>query len=1192
MTGRERDALIPYVPRLALEWLGDDAGTRHRSIEGTLAFCDLSGFTAMSEKLAGLGRLGAEELSEIINRIFAELLDEAASYGGAMVKYGGDAVLVFFSGDDHAVRGVTATCRMRAALRDVGRVTTSQGRVRVRMSSGLHTGRFDYFLVGESHRELVITGRGATVTCAMEGAADAGEIVLSHALAERLPPALLGDPKGDGVLLRRAPRRRAVAARPFPPPPDVDPTSLVPVALRRHLESGDPQPEHRHATIAFVAFGHVDEMLEGDGPEATADALDAFMARAQTAAARYGVSLMASDVYGNGGKIILTAGAPAAWENNDERVLRAVRDLMDAEDRLPLHIGVERGYVFAGDVGPDYRRTYTILGDAVNTAARVMASCGSAREVRVTPDVLSRAESVFEVEPRPPFAAKGKARPIETVALGARVGARADIAPVAFVGRDAELTELRALIDEARSGARVVAVTGEAGVGKSRLVGEALKGRPFVWARADAFESDVPLATLRLLLVEQAAASPVDADDVPAAAEALIKHLDDVGPGAVVVVDDAHHLDDASIDVLKVVAGNPQPDVVIVLVHRGAQALRDAFVSTGTLGVGALSAEDALELTRSADPSLLPGVARRLVERSAGNPMFLIELVLAQKRGERLAESIESAVAERIDSLAPAHRDLLRTASVLGESFSVGELRELAAASRELDLAAVRPFLARRGDTLSFRQTLFHDVAYTGLTFRRRRALHFAAGRALEAASTDPEAVAGMLGRHFHAAGDWGKAWRYARVAAEQAYRTTYKAIAAGHFERAVDAGTRAGASPLDLATAAADWGQALHFAGRLDDAGAAYRRALRLARGDAVLSADVLARDGVRLLGAGRSRDASRRFARAERLLAPLPLGVAPAVRLKCIGGLLDLRMAKGRSDLDGLVMQALEIAQHGAPKDRARAHTYATYAASAHGRHLEAAAAAEEAARAWSDAGFVGSQAETLVLLGNFRMAAGLLEAGAAALLEARSLAISAGNETTELLASATLGSVRAAQGHADARQVLEEVVPAAEASADFVVMAFSLVERVHAAVLDDSLTAKEVEEMLAEATVAVGNRADELEPDLAAARANVALARGDAEGALAALADADGTEWPLASGARSAALALAGRGDEARDLATALAAKAVTHEEPNPLLGAVGLTLLGRDDEAAPFLALSGVARLPAWIAHAAAHVTLIE
>ena len=64
--------LVSFVPRLTLEWLRDEPEATVREVEGTLAFVDISGFTAMSERLSSLGRAGAEEVTEVMNATFAD----------------------------------------------------------------------------------------------------------------------------------------------------------------------------------------------------------------------------------------------------------------------------------------------------------------------------------------------------------------------------------------------------------------------------------------------------------------------------------------------------------------------------------------------------------------------------------------------------------------------------------------------------------------------------------------------------------------------------------------------------------------------------------------------------------------------------------------------------------------------------------------------------------------------------------------------------------------------------------------------------------------------------------------------------------------------------------------------------------------------------------------------------------------
>jgi class 3 adenylate cyclase len=94
-------AAAPYVPSVLLDAFRQDPDRPAISIdavEGTLVFADISGFTALSERLAGLGREGPERLTEIINGNFQLLLDIARQRGGGNLKFGGDALALLFEG--------------------------------------------------------------------------------------------------------------------------------------------------------------------------------------------------------------------------------------------------------------------------------------------------------------------------------------------------------------------------------------------------------------------------------------------------------------------------------------------------------------------------------------------------------------------------------------------------------------------------------------------------------------------------------------------------------------------------------------------------------------------------------------------------------------------------------------------------------------------------------------------------------------------------------------------------------------------------------------------------------------------------------------------------------------------------------------------------------------------------------------
>ena len=171
----DRRRLDAYVPPVLFRQLADGRPAPVQTQDATVLFADITGFTKLSERLARRGREGAEELTQAIDTTFGALLDVADSNGGDLLKHGGDALLLLFEGEGHVARACDSAFGMRRALREVGRLRTSAGPATLRMSQGIHSGEFHLFLVGESHRELLLTGPGATAVVAMEKAAGAGD---------------------------------------------------------------------------------------------------------------------------------------------------------------------------------------------------------------------------------------------------------------------------------------------------------------------------------------------------------------------------------------------------------------------------------------------------------------------------------------------------------------------------------------------------------------------------------------------------------------------------------------------------------------------------------------------------------------------------------------------------------------------------------------------------------------------------------------------------------------------------------------------------------------------------------------------------------------------------------------------------------------------------------------------------------
>jgi class 3 adenylate cyclase len=507
MTATERPtrSLLPFLPRVTIDWARTEHAAPWQLIDGSLLFVDISGFTKMSERLARHGKLGAEEVTEAVETCFGALLALAYAAGGSLLKFGGDALLILFTGERHETRAATTAIAMHERLSHIGKIDTSAGRVTLRMSAGVHSGTFGCFLAGESHRELLLAGPDVSTVVEMEGTASAGQVVVSPATAAALERRLVGPAIGPGLRLRRV----AVLVDDDPAPRAFDADRLplgdyVPTAIRRHVQSGGSEPEHRQACIAFCHFDGTDALMRDQGPAAVAATLDDLVTIVQREVDRAGVTFLASDVDHDGGKLILASGVPAATDEDADNLLAAVRRIIDAEPRLPLRIGIHRGPVFAGEVGPSYRRTFTVMGDTVNLTARLMAKAAPG-EIVASPEILQPARTAFETTPLEPFMVKGKRRPVEASTLGTtqrRETRTAVILPL--VGREHELGVLTDALAAVRGGGgRAVEIVGPAGIGKSRLTEEVrnLAGDlPLLTVACDPYEASSPYATFWWLL--------------------------------------------------------------------------------------------------------------------------------------------------------------------------------------------------------------------------------------------------------------------------------------------------------------------------------------------------------------------------------------------------------------------------------------------------------------------------------------------------------------------------------------------------------------------------------------------------------------------------------------------------------------------------------------------------------------------
>ena len=280
------------------------------------------------------------------------------------------------------------------------------------MTVGAAAGPFDVFLVGSGYRELLITGPRATEVIRLEGEAAKGDTLVDALIAEQLPADMRATRGTRRVGDHRLDRRRTGRARSSAISRGADLAPYVPAAVVEQLAAfSDLGGEHRLVSVGFLMVVGVGTLLEREGPEAVAAAFHRLVDDVERIGAMFGVTPLHTDIAPDGIKFVLCAGAPVNPGDTSDALLQAALQLAAVDSPFVLRQGVQTGRVFAGFLGSEFRRTYTLMGDPVNTAARMLGKADD-RDVVAVASVVQDTRTVFVTEELEPFLVKGKTEPI------------------------------------------------------------------------------------------------------------------------------------------------------------------------------------------------------------------------------------------------------------------------------------------------------------------------------------------------------------------------------------------------------------------------------------------------------------------------------------------------------------------------------------------------------------------------------------------------------------------------------------------------------------------------------------------------------------------------------------------------------------------------------------------------------------
>ena len=529
-----------------------------------------------------------------------------------------------------------------------------------------------------------------------------------------------------------------------------------------------------------------------------------------------------------------------------------------------------------------YRECVRVLGKELGVAP-LEETTGLYRAVQENdpppPPVLS--------EPGPPTSQGARARPpAETE----------DTAPPPanpLVGRAAEWEELLRAYGEVGRGGRVVVLEGEAGIGKTRLAEEFVAhvvggGASVVAARCYAGETNLaygpfveglsavlsrdgagrleglpagPLGEAARLLPELAGLLPDSRSlpplDTPGArsrfydsvVRALLAILAGPPPG-VLLLDDLHWADEASLDLLTYLVRRLDDRPLLVLVtwrpeevpedHRLRGLLAEARRSGAArvLGLGRLDSDSVRELVTRAlgDVAEDPGtLVSRLGGETEGLPLFLAEYLASVSGGEldvgdeswALPGGVQNLLKSRLRTVGETAGQVLAAAAVVGRSFDFDTVRAASGRGEEETLASLEELVSRglirevrvapsEGPTYDFDHDKLRTLVYEGTGLARRRLLHRRAAAALAGRARGREAgpLAGQVARHHRLAGQDAEAAWYHRLAGDHARGLYANGDALAHYEEALALGHPEAAALReavgDLLTRRGEYGSAL----------------------------------------------------------------------------------------------------------------------------------------------------------------------------------------------------------------------------------------------------------------------------------------------------------------------------------------------------------------------------------------------